>query len=42
MTKKAETVLNGFTEIANNSKCKPNKLWINQGKKFYRALFKNR
>ena len=33
MTKKAETVLNGFTEIANNSK---------KGKNFYRALFKNR
>ena len=33
--KKAKTVLLGFIEIVNESKRKPNKLWVDQGKEFY-------
>ena len=33
--KKAKTVLSGFTEIVNESKCKPNKLQLDQRKEFY-------
>ena len=31
--RKAKTVLNGFIEIGNKSKCKLNKLWADQKKK---------
>ena len=30
--------LNGFIEIVNKSKCKPNKLWVNKERKFYNYL----
>ena len=30
--KKGKTVLNAFIEIVNESNCKPNKLWVDQGK----------
>ena len=30
--KKGKTVLNGFIEIINESNCKPNKLWVDQGR----------
>ena len=33
--KKAKTVFQGFTEIINKSKYKPNKSWIHQGREFY-------
>ena len=33
--KKLKAVLNGFIEIVNKSKYKPNKLWVDQGKEFY-------
>ena len=33
--KKGETVLNAFIEIVNESNHKPNKLWVDQGRKFY-------
>ena len=33
--KRGKTVLNGFIKILNESNCKPNKLWVNQGGKFY-------
>ena len=36
--KKSKTVLHGFVEIVNESKRKPNKLWIDQGRKFYNYL----
>ena len=39
--KKAKIVLHGFTEIVNESKRKPNKLWIDKEKKFTIALCKN-
>ena len=32
--KKAKTVLNGFTEIVNEFKHKPNMLWVDQGREF--------
>ena len=32
------TVLNGFIGIANKSKCKPDKLCVDQGRKFYNNL----
>ena len=36
--KKGKTVLNVFIEIVNESNRKPNKLWVNQGRKFYNNL----
>ena len=33
--KKDKTVLNAFIEIGNESNCKPNKLWVDQGREFY-------
>ena len=33
--KKAKTVLHGFIETVNESKRKPNKLWVDQGREFY-------
>ena len=38
--KKAETVPHGFIEIINQSKCKPNKLWVGQAKEFYDSFMK--
>ena len=39
--KKSKTVLNAFIEIVNESNRKPNKLWVDQGKKFIMNLCKN-
>ena len=36
--KKAITVLNGFIEIVNKSKRKPNKLWVDQERELYNNL----
>ena len=36
--KKSKTVLNAFIEIVNESNCKPNKLWVDQGREFYNKL----
>ena len=36
--KKGETVLNAFIKIVNESNHKPNKLWVDQGRKFYNKL----
>ena len=33
--KKAKTIIYGYIEIVNESKRKPNKLWVDQGKEFY-------
>ena len=30
--KKGKTVLDAFIEIVNESNCKPNKLWVDQGR----------
>ena len=40
--KKSKIVLNGFFGIVNESKCKPNKLWGNQGREFYNKLMQER
>ena len=39
--KRTKTVLHGFIEIVNESKSKPYKLWVDQGKKIIIALCKN-
>ena len=39
--KKAETVLNGFIEIINKTRSKPNKLWMDQEREFPIKLCKN-
>ena len=36
--KNGKTVLNAFIEIVNESNRKPNKLWVDQGRKFYNKL----
>ena len=36
--KKGKTVINAFIEIVNKSNCKPNKLWVDQGRLFYYKL----
>ena len=38
--KKGKTVLNAFIEIINKSKCKPNKLWVDQRREIYNKLMK--
>ena len=35
--KKAKTILHDFIEIVNESMCKPNKLWVDQGREFYNS-----
>lgn len=34
MVKKSRMLFDGFIRIINESKCKPNKLWTDQGRKF--------
>ena len=34
-------VIYGFIEIVNESKCQPNKFWVDQGKEFIIMLCKN-
>ena len=36
--KKGTTGLNAFIEIINESNCKPNKLWVDEGREFYSKL----
>ena len=36
--KRTKTVLHGFIEIVNESKSKPYKLWVDQGKKIYNSF----
>ena len=38
--KKGTTIANTFQSILNNSKRKPNKIWTDQGSKFYNTNFK--
>ena len=33
--KKGKIVINAFSKIVNESNCKSNKLWIDQGREFY-------
>ena len=36
--KKGKTVLYAFIKIVNESNCKPNKLWVDQGREIYNKL----
>ena len=36
--KKGKTIYNAFIKIVNKSNCKPNKLWVDQGREFYNKL----
>ena len=38
--KKGTTIVNAFQSILENSKRKPNKIWVDQGGEFYNAHFK--
>ena len=38
--KKGTTIVNAFQSILNNSKRKPNKIWVGQGSEFYNNNFK--
>ena len=38
--KKETTIVNAFQSILNNSKRKPNKIWVDQGSEFYNNPFK--
>ena len=38
--KKGTTIVNAFQSILNNSKRKPNKIWVDQGSEFYHTHFK--
>ena len=42
MNKKAKKVLNDFIRIINEYKCKPNKLWVDEGREFYKTLMQKR
>ena len=37
--KKGKTVLNAFIEIVNESNRKPDKLWVDEGRKFYKEIY---
>ena len=38
--KKGTTIVNAFQKILDNSKRKPNKIWLDQGSEFYNNVFK--
>ena len=38
--KKGVSIVNAFQSILNNSKRKPNKIWVDQGSEFYNNHFK--
>ena len=38
--RKGTTIANAFQKILNNSKRKPNKIWVDQGSEFYNNVFK--
>ena len=39
--KKEVSIVNGFQSILDSSKRKPNKIWVDQGSKFYNNVLKN-
>ena len=39
--KRGTTIVNAFQSILDNSKRKPNKIWVDQGSEFYNTPFKN-
>ena len=38
--KKGTTIVNAFQNVLNNSKRKPNKIWVDEGSEFYNNVFK--
>ena len=40
--KKGITIVNAYQSVLDNSERKPNKIWVDQGKKFYSKSFKTR
>ena len=38
INKKSKTSLHAFIETVHESNCKPNELWVDQGRKFYNKL----
>ena len=38
--RKGTTIANAFQKILNNSKRKPNKIWVDKGSEFYNNVFK--
>ena len=38
--KKLVTILNAFQKMLNNSKSKPNRIWVDEGSEFYDNFFK--
>ena len=38
--KKGTTIVNAFQSVLDNSKRKPNKIWVDQGSEFYNTYFK--
>ena len=39
--KKGASIADGFQNILNSLKRKPNKIWVDYGSKFYNSVFKN-
>ena len=39
--KKGVTITNAFQKILDSSKRKPNKIWVDEGSKFYNNVFKS-
>ena len=39
--KKEITITNTFQKILDESKCEPNKIWVNKGSEFYNRLMKS-
>ena len=39
--KKGVSIVNAFQKILNNSKRKPNKIWVDHGSEFYNNVLKN-
>ena len=40
--KEGKTIVNAFKIFLENSKRKPNKIWVDQDSEFYKSSFKNR
>ena len=38
-SKKGKTIVNAFQEILDNSRTKPNKIWVDKGSEFYNSFF---
>ena len=39
--KKGITINNAFQKFLNESKCKPNKIWVDEGSEFYKRSMKS-